>query len=298
MVDETQEALEEATEEQVEETQAEQDQVQEILEPTPYQNKYRRDLDDKDTDTATEQQDTQEEKEATPEERPVTAEERAFKKRYDDLKRHYDKTLSKHKTEVTKLKTQVEQATSQMLPPKDPNELKAWREKYPDVYDVIETVALNQADARAKKLEEKYQFLQEQQTQIAKEKAEVELLKRHPDFQEIRATDDFHEWAQKQDPTIQGWLYDNADNADLAARAIDLYKMDAGITSKAEKPKSKDAKKDAAKAVTTTKKGNQVNVTEKKIWTVDEISKLKPYEFDKHEKEIMAARREGRIKRN
>ena len=56
-----------------------------------------------------------------------------------------------------------------------------------------ETVALNQADARAKKLEEKYQFLQEQQTQIAKEKAEVELLKRHPDFQEIRATDDFHE---------------------------------------------------------------------------------------------------------
>ena len=298
MVDEIQEALEETTEEQVEETQAEQEQVEEILDPTPYQNKYRRDLDDKDTDTATEQQDTQEEKEATPEERPVTAEEKAFKKRYDDLKRHYDKTLNKHKTEVTKLKTQIEQSTNEMLPPKDPNDLAEWRKKYPDVYDVIETVALNQADARAKKLEEKYQFLQEQQTQIAKEKAEVELLKRHPDFMEIRATDQFHEWAQKQDPTIQGWLYENTDNADLAARAIDLYKMDAGITSKAEKPKSKDAKKDAAKAVTTTKKGNQVNVTEKKIWTVDEISKLKPYEFDKHEKEIMAARREGRIKRN
>jgi hypothetical protein len=298
MVDETQEVVEESTEEQVEEATPEQEQVEEILEPTPYQNKYRRDLDDKDTDTATEQQDTQEEKEATPEERPVTAEERAFKKRYDDLKRHYDKTLNKHKTEVTKLKTQIEQSTNEMLPPKDPNELQAWKQKYPDVYDVIETVALNQADARAKKLEEKYQFLQEQQTQIAKEKAEVELLKRHPDFMEIRATDQFHEWAQKQDPTIQGWLYENTDNADLAARAIDLYKMDAGITSKSEKPKSKDAKKDAAKAVTTTKKGNQVNVTEKKIWTVDEISKLKPYEFDKHEKEIMAARREGRIKRN
>jgi len=283
---------------EVEETAPEEEQVEEILEPTPYQNKYRRDLDDKDTDTATEQQDTEEEKEATPEERPVTAEEKAFKKRYDDLKRHYDKTLNKHKTEVTKLKTQIEQNTNQMLPPKDPNELQAWKQKYPDVYDVIESVALNQADARAKKLEEKYQFLQEQQTQIAKEKAEVELLKRHPDFQEIRATDNFHEWAQKQDPTIQGWLYDNADNADLAARAIDLYKMDAGITSKKSKTKIQDVKKEAAKAVTSTKKGNQVNVTEKKIWTVDEISKLKPYEFDKHEKEIMEARREGRIKRN
>ena len=100
MVDETQEALEEATEEQVEETQAEQDQVEEVLEPTPYQNNYRRHLDDKDTGTATEQQDTEET--ATPEERPVTAEEKAFKKRYDDLKRHYDKTLSTHKNEVTK----------------------------------------------------------------------------------------------------------------------------------------------------------------------------------------------------
>ena len=296
MVDEMQDVVE-TTEEQTEvvETTPEEVQVEEILEPTPYQNNYRRDLDDKDTDTATEQQDTQEE-EATPEERPVTAEEKAFKKRYDDLKRHYDKTLNKHKTEVTNLKTQIEQSTNQMLPPKDPNELQAWKQKYPDVYDVIESVALNQADARAKQLEEKYQFLQEQQTQIAKEKAEVELLKRHPDFMEIRATDNFHDWAQKQDPTIQGWLYDNADNADLAARAIDLYKMDAGITSKKEKPKTKDLKKEAAKAITTTKKGNQVNVTEKKIWSVEEISKLKPFEFDKHEKEIMLARREGRIK--
>ena len=295
MVDETQDVVETAEEEQVVETTPEEEQVQEILEPTPYQNNYRRDLDDKDTDTATEQQDTQEQ-EATPEERPVTAEEKAFKKRYDDLKRHYDKTLNKHKSEVTNLKTQLEQSTNQMLPPTDPNDLAEWRKKYPDVYDIIETISLTKADERAKKLEEKYQFLQEQQTQIAKEKAEVELLKRHPDFQEIRATDNFHEWAQKQDPTIQGWLYENADNADLAARAIDLYKMDAGITTKKEKSATKNVKKEAAKAVTSTKKGNQINVTEKKIWSVEEISKLKPFEFDKHEKEIMEARREGRIK--
>jgi hypothetical protein len=295
MVDEIQDVVETAEEEQIVETTPEEEQVQEILEPTPYQNNYRRDLDDKDTDTATEQQDTQEE-EATPEERPVTAEEKAFKKRYDDLKRHYDKTLNKHKSEVTNLKTQLEQSTNQMLPPTDPNDLAEWRKKYPDVYDIIETISLTKADERAKKLEEKYQFLQEQQTQIAKEKAEVELLKRHPDFQEIRATDNFHEWAQKQDPTIQGWLYENADNADLAARAIDLYKMDAGITTKKEKSATKNVKKEAAKAVTSTKKGNQINVTEKKIWSVEEISKLKPFEFDKYEKDIMEARREGRIK--
>jgi len=298
MVDDTNEDVIETTEETIQETEEvsltpEQEQVDEILDPTPYQNKYKRDLDDKDTDTATEQQDTEEE--ATPEERPVTAEEKAFKKRYDDLKRHYDKTLNKHKTEVTKLKTQVEQSANKILPPKDPAELAEWKKQYPDVYDVIETISLQQADDRAKQLEEKFQFLQEQQSQISKEKAEVELLKRHPDFQEIRATDQFHEWAQVQDPTIQGWLYDNTDNADLAARAIDLYKMDAGITS-SKKSKPADVKKEAAKAITSTKKGNQVNVAEKKIWSVNEISKLKPHQFDKHEKEIMQARREGRIK--
>jgi len=107
MVDDTNEDVIETTEETIEETTEEvsltpeQEQVEEMLEPTPYQNKYRNELDDKDTVAATETQDTQE---ATPEDRPVTAEEKAFKKRYDDLKRHYDKTLSKHKTEVTKLR--------------------------------------------------------------------------------------------------------------------------------------------------------------------------------------------------
>ena len=302
MVDEKKEDVVEATEEdtkeevETEEAEAtpEQEQVEEILDSQPYQNKYRRALDDKDTDIATEQQDTEEE--ATPGDRPITAEEKAFKKRYDDLKRHYDKTLSKHKNEVSKLKTQVEQNTNEILPPKDPKELEAWKQKYPDVYGIIETISLNKAEERSKQLEEKYQFLQDQQVQISKEKAEVELVKHHPDFQEIRATDEFHEWVALQDPTIQGWLYDNPDNADLAARAIDLYKMDKGITSKKSKTKSDDIKKEAAKAVTSTKKGNQISVTEKKIWSASEIERLKPYEFDKHEKEIMQARREGRIK--
>ena len=94
MVDDTNEDVIETTEE-VSAT-PEQEQVQEILEPTPYQNNYRRDLDDKDTDTATEKQDTEET--ATPEDRPVTAEEKDFKNRYDDLNSNYDKTLSKNKT--------------------------------------------------------------------------------------------------------------------------------------------------------------------------------------------------------
>jgi len=189
-------------------------------------------------ETATVQKDTEASEEianldgkATPStERPENAEERVFKKRYDDLKRHYDSTLGKHKDEVRTLSTQLEQSSKQFVPPKSKDELESWRKEYPDVYEMVETIAMNKADTRAKEMETKYQNLQVQQEQINREKAEVELLQEHPDYKEIRSKDEFHDWAAKQDPVIQGWLYENASNSSLAGRAIDLYKMDKGVS--------------------------------------------------------------------
>jgi hypothetical protein len=248
------------------------------------------------TDTdASEETAEKSDKKATPiAERPAKAEDHAFKKRYDDLKKHYDSTLHKHKDEVRSLRTQLESSTKQFVPPKSKDELEAWRKEYPDVYDMVETIAMNKATTRTAELEDKYKNLQLQQEQIAKEKAEVELLKLHPDFSEIRSKDEFHNWAANQDPTIQGWLYENTSNATLAARAIDLYKMDQGI-SKLSKREEKDIKKEAAKAISKTKKSTESEIPKKKIWTTSEISKLKPQEFERFEKDIDLARLEGRI---
>ena len=233
---------------------------------------------------------------ATPStERPENAEERVFKKRYDDLKRHYDSTLGKHKDEVRTLRTQLEQSSKQFVPPKSKDELEAWRKEYPDVYDMVETIAMNKADTRAKEMEDKYQNLQVQQEQINREKAEVELLKAHPDYKDIRQKDEFHEWAAKQDPTIQGWLYENTSNASLAGRAIDLYKMDTGI-SKLSKKEEKAVKKEAAKAITKTAKATETELPKKKVWSNAEISKMSVNEYEKYEEEIDKAVREGRIK--
>ena len=233
--------------------------------------------------------------EATPStERPENAEDRVFKKRYDDLKRHYDSTLSKHKDQVRTLRTQLETSTKEFVPPKSKDELDAWKQEYPDVYDMVETIAMTKADARAKEIEEKYQSLQVQQEQISKEKAEVELLKAHPDFSEIRQKDEFHEWASKQDPVIQSWLYENTSNAQLAGRAIDLYKMDQG-TSKLNKKEGTAVKKEAAKAITKTSKATESDIPTKKIWSNSEIAKMNPRTFAKYEAEIDEATREGRI---
>ena len=266
-------------------------------------SKFHREQKDKEAEAATEQKDTDASEEtadkldqqATPiAERPAKAEDRVFKKRYDDLKKHYDSTINKHKEELSSLRTQLESSTKQFVPPKSKEELEAWRKEYPDVYDMVETIAINKATTQTADLETKYKDLKLQQEQIAKEKAEVELLKLHPDFNDIRAKDDFHEWAEKQDPTIQGWLYENTSNSKLAARAIDLYKMDRGLSNLTKK-EEKDVKKEAAKAISKTRRATDSESPKKKIWTTSEISRLKPHQFEKFEKEIDLARLEGRI---
>jgi len=254
-------------------------------------------------ETATVQKDTEASGEiansdgkATPStERPENAEDRVFKKRYDDLKKHYDSTLGKHKDEVRTLRTQLEQSANKIVPPKSKEELEAWKKEYPDVYQMVETIAINKADTRAQEIESKYQNLQAQQEQLAQEKAEVQLLKLHPDFQEIRQKDDFHEWASNQDRVIQDWLYENKANAQLAGRAIDLYKMDKGI-GKYSNRQEKDIKKEAAKAVSKTRKAESTEGAKpKKIWSNAEISKMSVREYEKYEEDIDKAIREGRI---
>ena len=142
--------------------------------------KFQREQKEKEATAATEQKDTDASEEtaeksevkATPiAERPAKAEDRVFKKRYDDLKRHYDSTINKHKEEVKSLRSQLESSTTQFVPPKSKEELEAWRKEYPDVYEMVETIAINKATTQTADLDDKYKNLQLQQEQISKEKA-------------------------------------------------------------------------------------------------------------------------------
>ena len=278
--------MEENKQEEIQE-QTQESQTEALLEPVPYKRKVTK---EEAEDTATVSQDTSSEEEATPkEERPVNAEEKVFKKRYDDLKRHYDSTVNKHKDDVEKLKRQLEENADKINLPKTKEEVDAWKAKYPDVYDIIETIAYTKADEKSKKLQSDLKELEIQQASVQRDKAEVELAKFHPDFNDIREDEKFHEWVAKQDSTIQGWLYDNTSNAKLAARAIDLYKMDTGYGKK-----KTNKSLEASKSVTSTSK-REVDTSNKKMWKISEIAKMKPQQFAKYEKDIDLARKEGRI---
>jgi len=217
-----------------------------------------------------------------------------YKKRYDDLKKHYDSKLNEFKSREQELLEEAAKSRPNYKAPKSPEELEKFKEEYPDVFDVVETVSHLQAEERTKVLEERLEKLQQREQELVRQDAEKRLMERHPDFEDIKNSDDFHGWAKSQPSSIQDWIYNNANDADLASRALDLFKRDIGMDVP-KKSNSKQSRKSAADMVST--KTTAVEPKQDKIWTEKEIASMSMAEFDKHEAEISQAMQEGRIAR-
>ena len=225
----------------------------------------------------------QEAKEETPKDEPYKRPD--YKKRYDDLKKHYDSKLNEFKSREQELLEQAAENRPAYKAPKSPEELEKFREEYPDVYEVVETVSHLQSEEKSKDLREKLERLQEREKELVRKDAEKRLMDKHPDFEDIRNSDDFHGWAKEQPKSIQDWVYNNADDADLASRALDLFKKDIGMDVP-KKSNSKQSKKSAADMVST--KTTSVEPKQEKVWTEREIAKMSRAEFDKHEAETVS----------
>tara|TARA_R100000781_G_C4068256_1_gene123549 strand:- start:210 stop:1094 length:885 start_codon:yes stop_codon:yes gene_type:complete len=215
-----------------------------------------------------------------------------YKKRYDDLKKHYDSKLNEFKVREQELLNEAASNRPAYQAPKTEEELEEFKTKYPDVFEVVETVAHMQSESKAKVLEERLSQLQEREAQMLRQSAEERLMEKHPDFNEIRNSDDFHAWAKEQPQSIQDWIYNNSDNPDLASRALDLFKKDVGIEAAPKKTTSKKTKS-AADMVST--KTTSVEPKSEKVWSEREIAAMSMDEFDKHEAEISEAMQQGRI---
>ena len=227
------------------------------------------------------------------EEEPTGAEEKTFKKRYSDLRRHQQKQAEEFKTELAALKTQLESATKkEMKLPKSDEDIEQWASDYPDVAAIVETIAMKKAKEQSSAIEERLKAIDEMHNSATKEKAEATLMQMHPDFDEIRDSDDFHEWAEEQPKWVQDALYENDNDARSAARAIDLYKADRGI-SKSTKGKND---KGAAEAVAPKNKRSKPQSDEASTYLREsQIEKMSAQEYEKHADEIMDAIRSGKF---
>ena len=227
-----------------------------------------------------------------PEPEPENAEEKSFKKRYGDLRRHQQEKEKELAAKIDALQAQLSEATKKEINlPKSDEDIEAWAAKYPDVAAIVETIAIKKAKEQAAVLEERVKAVDELQMNASREKAEAELLRYHPDFEDIRETDDFHNWVNEQPQSIQDALYENASDARTAARAIDLYKADKNITTK---KKTKTTDKDAARSVNARNSRSKPDTSDgSKAILESEVQKMSAQEYEKMSDDIMEAIRTG-----
>ena len=214
-----------------------------------------------------------------------------YKKRYDDLKTHYDSRLNEFKAREQELIQEAVSNRPEYKAPKSAEELEKFKNEYPDVYEVVESVAHMQSENQVAELQTRLDAMQGRETEILKREAEKDLREKHPDFDEIRNSDEFQDWANLQPESIKDWIFNNPSDATLASRALDLFKKDIGL----EQPKSnsKQTAQSAADMIST--KTTSVEPNQQRVWSEREIAAMSVAEFDKYESEISDAMQEGRI---
>lgn len=213
-------------------------------------------------------------------------EEATFKKRYGDLRRHMQRTQEESNRQLLQLQEQVKALTKKQVKlPKSDEELDAWAKKYPDVAKIVETIATKKAIEARGEVDQRLKRVEELETKIAREKAEKELARLHPDFDELRQDKAFHEWVSQQPKWIQSALYDNDTDFLGAAKAIDLYKTENG-----RKKRTKDT--DAVRSVPARSRREDIS-DGKVVWSESRVKRLTAQEYEKYEKDIENAIRSG-----
>ena len=217
----------------------------------------------------------------------LTREEKTYKKRYDDLRRHQNKLVEQVKT----LEAKVNDPASFAAPTTE-EELEAWKEKYPDVANIVSTLAKKEAQAMYNAADERLSRLDEIAEQANRSKAEAEIRAIHSDFDELKESDAFHDWVDVQPKWVKDALYVNSDDPASVARVIDLYKADNNIVNKGKKASAKKA----ATAIVTKKGRTSVDAEESNgRITESDVNKMSAAEYEKRSDEIMEAIRGGRF---
>jgi len=217
----------------------------------------------------------------------LTREEKTYKKRYDDLRRHQNKLVEQVKTLEAKIADPASFAA-----PTTEEELEAWKEKYPDVANIVATLAKKEAQAMYNAADERLTRLDEIAADANRAKAEAEIRAIHSDFDELKESDAFHDWVDVQPKWVKDALYVNEDDPASVARVIDLYKADNNIVNKTKKASAKKA----ATAIVTKKGRTSVDADDVsgKI-TESDVNRMSAREYEDRSDEIMEAMRTGRF---
>ena len=223
------------------------------------------------------------------EEATLSPEEKSFKKRYGDLRRHMQEKEKEWNEKFEAFEKRMKKEA--IAPPKSDEDIEEWAKQYPDVAGIVETIAAKKAQEMFSKADARLKELDQAQSEAQRMKAENAIRKSHEDFDDLRASDEFHDWANEQPKWVQDALYENSDDPASVVRVIDLYKVDKGLTKTAKKAKAKDA----ASTVTRRSK-TDVDVDDASdVIRESEVAKMSDKEFEEKSDEINKAIRSGKF---
>ena len=223
------------------------------------------------------------------EETTLSAEERSFKKRYGDLRRHMQEKEKEWNDKFEIFEKRMKKES--IVPPKSDEDIEQWAKEYPDVAGIVETIAAKKAQEMFSKADARLQELDKAQSEAERVKAENAIRKSHEDFDELRSSDEFHNWAEEQPKWVQDALYENADDPASVVRVIDLYKGDKGLTKTAKKAKAKDAASTVTRRTKTSVDVDDANDTIRE----SEVARMSDKEFEQRADEINKAIRSGKF---
>ena len=237
----------------------------------------------------TKQKETKAESEASEDDSKLSAEERSFKKRYGDLRRHMQEKEKEWNDKFEAFEKRMEKES--IIPPKSDEDIEEWAKQYPDVAGIVETIAAKKAQEMFSKADARLKELDQAQSEAQRMKAENAIRKAHEDFDDLRASDEFHDWANEQPKWVQDALYENSDDPASVVRVIDLYKVDKGLTKTAKKDKAKQA----ASTVTRRSKTDVDVEDANDVIRESDVAKMSAKEFEAKSEEINKAIRSGKF---
>jgi len=228
-------------------------------------------------------------KDEAQEDKNLSSEEKTYKKRYSDLRSHQNKQAEELKALKVKLESAEERGD--IRPPKSDEDIEAWAKQYPDVAAIVESIAEKKAQEKFSTAEVRLQEIDRISAEADRKRMEDEIRAMHPDFDELRSSDVFHDWAGEQPKWVQDALYENSEDPASVTRVIDLYKVDKGLDNKTKKKSSKSAASAVVTKRTTKPDQNDSNAS----FSESQVHRMTAAQYEKQSDAIMEAIRSGKF---
>ncbi len=209
-----------------------------------------------------------------------------WEQRYKDHESYSSRRETEFRKEISGLRANQDTGFSV---PKTPEELAAFQSENPEWFSAIETIAGNMANKATQDGASRLAIMEKELLESQVDRAQAQLLSRHPDYLEIGGSTEFQEWIAGKSEDLRQKVYGNSTDAAAASEVFDYFKAER------KSPGTKQPQGNAADDVVT---GGQPQVSSDAagpVFSNATIAKMSRNEYEANYEEIKKAQRAGRI---